>query len=77
MSAGEPYGKIPNAFGFRVRAENGTIVGNLGVINDGTGVSLALLLHQRRRRIRLAVDRDCRPSMQLLDADGAVSWSAP
>ena len=74
---GGPDGTIPNAFGFHLRAEDGTIVANLGVVKNATGVSLVLSDQQGHGRINLLVDSDGTPSMQMLDADGNTIWSAP
>ncbi len=77
VDMGGPDGTIPNAFGFHLRAEDGTVIGNLGVVNGGDGVSLVLSDHQGHRRINLLVDSDGTPRMQFFDADGNVTWSAP
>jgi hypothetical protein len=77
VDMGGPDGTIPNAFGFHLRAEDGTIIANLGVVKNATGVSLVLSDQQGHGRINLLVDSDGTPSMQMLDADGNVIWSAP
>lgn len=77
VEMGGPDGTIPNAFGFHLRTDSGTVIGNLGVINDVAGVALSLTDQQGHQRINLQVDNDGTPTMQLLDAAGNVTWSAP
>jgi hypothetical protein len=77
VDMGGPDGTLPNAFGFHLRNEDGTIIANLGVVNNATGVALVLSDQQGHARINLLVDSDGTPTMQLLDASGNVTWSAP
>lgn len=77
VDMGGPDGTIPNAFGFHLRGEDGTIIANLGVVNNATGVSLVLSDQQGHGRINLLVDSDGTPSMRMLDGDGNITWSAP
>lgn len=68
------------AVGLNVNASDGTQIGRLGTINtpEGTvaGMRLALNDRQGTPRIRLTVAEDGTPSIQMLDANGNVTWSA-
>ena len=77
VDMGGPDGTIANAFGFHLRADDGTVVANLGVVKNATGVSLVLSDQQGHGRINLLVDSDGTPSMQMMDAGGNIIWSAP
>jgi hypothetical protein len=77
VDMGGPDGTNPNAFGFHLRSEDGTIIANLGVVNNATGVALVLSDHQGHGRINLVVDSDGNPAIQMLSADGSIIWSAP
>ena len=77
LEMGGPDGSNPNLFGFHLRAEDGTIVGNLGAPRDEQGVTLSLNDQQGHQRIVLLVDGNGTPTMQMLDAEGNVTWSAP
>jgi hypothetical protein len=51
-------------------------IARLGVTRTGD-VILALVDRQRQDRVLIRVDRDGNPSIELLDAAGNVTWSAP
>jgi hypothetical protein len=77
MSTG---GTLADAAGFELYLVDGTRVGRLGTHNsvvDGPGtVNLFLSDSQGNKRIVLLVDDDGNPSIQFLDANGNVTWSA-
>jgi hypothetical protein len=81
MEMGGPKGDDPNAYGFHLRAADGTIVGNLGTARNAagedTGITLTLNDQSGHSRVRILVADDGTPSISLLDADGNVTWSAP
>ena len=77
VEMGGADGSHPNLFGFHVRADDGTIVGNLGTPADGNGVTLSLNDQQGHQRITLLVASDGTSSIQMRDADGNVTWSTP
>jgi hypothetical protein len=64
--------------GVNVYDVNGTLVGRLGThgaLNDG--VNLQLADAQGNVRYRASVDGDGNPTIELMDAEGNVTWSAP
>jgi hypothetical protein len=72
-------GTVAEAAGLELYLLDGTRVGRLGTHNpelDVGVVSLFLSDSQGRKRIVLVVADDGTPSIQLLDANGNVTWSA-
>ena len=59
-----------------VWAPNGAQIGRLGTGPGGVGANLALSDQEGRNRIRLNVAEDGTPSIEMLDANGNVTWSA-
>ncbi|HZT05723.1 MAG TPA: hypothetical protein VFC51_01720 [Chloroflexota bacterium] len=64
-----------------VYAQDGTAVARFGMGRGPLGnlppsTSMILWDQQGRPRIRLSVAEDGTPTMQMLDGDGAVIWSA-
>lgn len=69
-------GTQPEAAGVNVFASNGSRIGRLGTGPGGVAVNLVLRDRQDRDRVLLGVGEDGTPSIQLLDANGNVTWSA-
>ena len=72
----------PDGSGISVFGQNGTAVARFGMGRGPLGnlplsTSLILWDQEGHPRVRVSVAEDGTPIMQLLDADGAVSWSAP
>ena len=82
LATGAPVfgGTVPESAGINLAALDGTEVGRLGTGNPNDpapdGVNLLLSDRQRQNRIRLVVAADGTPSIELLDAEGNVTWSA-
>jgi hypothetical protein len=83
LVTGDPAtgGGNPDAMGIQLNAGDGPTLARLGTINTPTGgvAGMRLVLNDQQgiRRIHLAVAEDGTPSIELLDADGTVTWSAP
>lgn len=72
-------GMVPEAAGFNVNASDGTQIVRLGTgpfEPAGDGTNLVLSDRQGRSRVVLVVSSDGTPSIQMLDADGNLTWSA-
>jgi hypothetical protein len=72
----------PDGSGISVFDRSGTAVARFGMGRGPLGnlpLSTSLILWDQdgRTRVRISVAEDGTPVMQMLDADGAVSWSAP
>jgi hypothetical protein len=72
----------PDGSGISVFARDGTAVARFGMGRGPLGnlplsTSLILWDPQGQPRVRISVAADGTPVMQLLDADGTVTWSAP
>jgi hypothetical protein len=81
MATGAPAatgGTTPEAAGFNLFALDGTRLGRLGTAGpeDVTFVNLWLGDREGRPRVVLGVADDGTPSIQLRDANGAVTWAA-
>lgn len=75
-------GNDPDGSGFNVWTADGTAVLRLGTGRGPTGDGplrnvLFLADWQGQSRIRLNVDENGEPTMEILDARGNVTWSAP
>jgi hypothetical protein len=81
MGAGGPTGNEPETADFVLWAQDGTRIARLGTRNTPTshaaGVDLALADSAGHIRIDMVVDENGTPSIQMFDADGNVTWSAP
>ena len=81
MGAGGPTGNEPETADFVLWAQDGTRIARLGTRNTPTshaaGVDLALADADGHVRLDLVVDENGTPSIQMFDADGNVTWSAP
>jgi hypothetical protein len=77
IGTGGADGDLPLATAIFLNTSDGTQVGRLGVGAEGEG-TVALHLRDRagRDRVLLRVADDGTPSIQILDAAGAVTWSA-
>jgi len=62
--------------GFNIFNDQGVQVGRFGTAANFGGMQLLMNDSQGRTRIRLAIAEDGTPSIELLDADGKVTWSA-
>ena len=73
-------GTTPEAASINVFASNGTRIARMGTGGAGTaaapGAELVLRDRENRDRVRLLVADDGTPAIQLLDANGNVTWSA-
>jgi hypothetical protein len=69
-------GDRPEGVGLNIYDAQGGMAGRLGFGDDGSRV---VNLHDAnaRPRIRLQVTNDGTPAIQILDAAGTVTWSAP
>ena len=73
----------PDGASLTIRAGDGTIsTARLGTVNNEAtrtveGMVLFLADQQGHQRARMVVAADGTPSIELLDADGGVTWSAP
>jgi hypothetical protein len=83
MATGGPSnlgGVLPDAAGFNLSASDGTQIARLGTRGEGgtyePGVILRLADMQGRARVVLTVAPDGAPSIEMLDANGNVTWSA-
>jgi hypothetical protein len=81
MGAGGPTGNEPETADFVLWAQDGTRIARLGTRNTpsshAAGVDLALADSAGHVRIDMAVDENGTPSIQMFDADGNATWSAP
>jgi hypothetical protein len=83
VSTGGPSnqgGVLPDAAGFNLSASDGTQIARLGTRGTGDtyepGVLLRLADMQGRARVVLTVAPDGTPSIEMLDANGNVTWRA-
>jgi hypothetical protein len=81
MGAGGPRGLEPETADFVLFAQDGKAIARLGTRNTpeshAAGVNLFLADAQGRVRLDLLVGEDGTPAINMLDADGNVTWSAP
>jgi hypothetical protein len=81
MGAGGPTGNEPETADFVLWAQDGTRLARLGTRNTPTshaaGVDLALADADGHIRLDMLVDENGTPAIQMFDADGNVTWSAP
>jgi hypothetical protein len=77
-TGGAPAGQPPNPTnaGLNIYAEDGTVIGRLGTAG-AMGAQIYLSDRQGKQRFVTTLDDGGNPSIQLLDADGNVIWSAP
>lgn len=80
IATGGAQGTTPEGAGFTLLTSTGTPVGRLGMgdpamMDDGV-VNLHLRDRSGRDRILLKVAEDGTPSIELMDANGTVTWSA-
>ena len=77
-AAGQPVAPGPGGAGVNVYNANGIQVGRIGVgASDRPVVQMQLADAQGNVRYRASVDPDGNPTIELLDAEGNVMWSAP
>jgi len=77
-AAGQPVAPGPGGAGVNVYNANGVQVGRIGVgASDRPVVQMQLADAQGNVRYRASVDPDGNPTIELLDAEGNVTWSAP
>lgn len=81
MGAGGPTGNEPETADFVLWSQDGTRIARLGTRNTpnshAAGVDLALADSAGHVRLDLVVDENGTPSIQMFDAVGNVTWSAP
>jgi len=81
MGAGGPTGNEAETADFVLWAQDGTRIARLGTRNTpnshAAGVDLALADTEGHVRLDLVVDEHGTPSIQMFDADGNLTWSAP
>jgi hypothetical protein len=81
MGAGGPTGNEPETAVFGLFAQDGTTLARLGTrrtpTSNAAGVDLALADSDGHLRLDLVVDENGTPSIQMFDADGNVTWTAP
>lgn len=81
MGAGGPTGNEPETADFVLWAEDGTRLARLGTRDSSTShaavVDLSLADAQGHVRMDLLVDENGTPAIQMFDADGNLTWSAP
>jgi RIP homotypic interaction motif len=77
-TAGQPVAPGPGGAGVNVYNANGVQVGRIGVgASDRPIVQIQLADAQGNVRYRASVDPDGNPTIELLNAEGEVTWSAP
>jgi len=77
-AAGQAIQPGPGGAGVNVYDGKGTQVARLGISGGESAiVQIQLADAQGKVRYRTTLDPDGNPSIQLYDADGRVTWSAP
>jgi hypothetical protein len=77
-AAGQQIQAGPGGAGVNVYNANGIQVGRIGVgAGDRPIVQMQLADAEGNVRYRASVDPDGNPTIELLDAEGIVTWSAP
>lgn len=74
-----PNGATPiGSAGLNIYSANGALTARIGTNSPPAGGVAVLLRDQEERdRIRLAVEKDGTPHIEILDENGAVIWHAP
>jgi len=77
LTTGGGQGERPGYVGVNIFNDQGINVLRVGTGDNFSGTHVMLNDNQGNTRLRLAVAADGSPSIELLDAAGNVTWSAP
>jgi hypothetical protein len=77
IQTGGQLGTLPSSEAMTLVAANGATVAQFGSGTDPDQVHLRLSDQDGHVRARVVVQLDGTPAIELLDADGSVTWSAP